>query len=171
MTTTLPQRFWAKVDKTDTCWLWVAAKATNGYGQYYLEGSLRVAHRVAYLDAKGEIPDGLQLDHLCRVRHCVNPDHLEPVTPHENQHRSSITNGGKASCRNGHPYDEENTYLRPDTGHRMCRTCRAERNAKRRPPGWVDSTVVCNVCGKTLKGRSVNRHAFSRRHVRAAVTS
>ena len=134
MTTALPQRFWDKVDKTDTCWLWIASKAPNGYGQYYFEGALRMAHRVAFQDAGGTIPDGYQIDHLCRVRHCVNPDHLEAVTPYENHHRSPITNGGKDRCKHGHEFTEANLYIRPE-GFRQCRICitrRARRQAEQR---------------------------------------
>ena len=81
MSNTLYQRFWAKVNKTDTCWLWTAS-TLNGYGQIKAGGrfgKILLAHRVAYEMLVGPIPEGLQLDHLCRVTLCVNPKHLEPV--------------------------------------------------------------------------------------------
>lgn len=80
-------RFWAKVDKRgpDDCWLWLANKtAPNGHGRFSTGGSMVMAHRFAYELLVGPIPDGLVIDHLCRVRLCVNPKHLEPVTAVEN---------------------------------------------------------------------------------------
>ncbi|MFI0233133.1 HNH endonuclease signature motif containing protein [Streptomyces sp. NPDC017086] len=120
------QRFWPKVDKTDTCWLWTAHKGGGGYGRFKVEGRMVPAHRVAYELASGVIPDGFELDHLCRVRHCVNPAHLEPVTGRENTLRGqspSAQHAIKTHCANGHPFNSSNTYLRP-TGGRACRACR-----------------------------------------------
>ena len=78
-------RFWRFVAKTDTCWLWTGATA-SGYGLFWDERQVR-AHRWAYESEVGPIPEGLQLDHLCRVPLCVRPDHLEPVTGAENMRR------------------------------------------------------------------------------------
>lgn len=92
---------------------------------------MALAHRFAYEDIVGPILEGLTIDHLCRVRHCVNPAHLEPVTHLENVRRG---NGGlnqlaKTHCPKGHPYDEENTYRLPSRpSGRYCRACRRERN-------------------------------------------
>src|SRR5688572_16860021 len=80
-------RFRAKVDRTGGCWLWTASRILSGYGQVRFEGKNQRAHRVAYALVKGPIPEGLVLDHLCRVKHCVNPDHLEAVTQAENLRR------------------------------------------------------------------------------------
>lgn len=77
-------RFWEKVEKTGTCWLWRGAIERQGYGVF----ENRKAHRIAFTLIGGVIPTGLQLDHLCFVRHCVNPDHLEPVTAKENVRRA-----------------------------------------------------------------------------------
>lgn len=78
-------RFWAKVDKTDSCWLWTASVNQLGYGRFRVDNTTRVtAHRYAYETLVGPIPDGQELDHLCRVRSCVNPAHLEPVSHREN---------------------------------------------------------------------------------------
>lgn len=108
------------------CWLWVGRLSPKGYGEFsYLSRCTR-AHRTAYLLFVGPIPDGLQLDHLCRVRHCVNPGHLEPVTCRENLLRSPETLAtrqlARTSCPRGHGYTPENTRVRPD-GRRECRTC------------------------------------------------
>lgn len=78
------QRFLAKVEKTPTCWLWHGGKSTDGYGRFSLNGRKVQAHRYSYEMHIDPIPEDMQLDHLCRVRHCVRPKHLEPVTPQEN---------------------------------------------------------------------------------------
>ena len=85
-----PERFWEKVDKAgqDECWLWTANKtAPNGHGRFLGPGGQVMAHRFAYELLVGPIPEGLVIDHLCRVRLCVNPAHLEPVTAEENIRR------------------------------------------------------------------------------------
>lgn len=125
MTGGLPDRFWAKVDKTDTCWLWTAGRS-QGYGDFrFMPGRSHLAHRLAYEELVGPIPAGLTLDHLCRVRHCINPAHLEPVTNYVNLMRGqglAAQNSRKTHCPQGHPYDAENTYLSP-SNRRFCRIC------------------------------------------------
>ena len=125
-------RFWAKVEKTDTCWIWIASIDANGYGQFSLDGMNVRAHRVAYELEVGPIPDGLHLDHLCRVRNCVRPAHLEPVTQQENIARgfgASAINSRKNKCNNGHPLRGDNLVVR--RGWRECRTCRNEGDKRR----------------------------------------
>lgn len=123
----LSERFWSKVDKTDTCWLWRSSIGTRGYGLFTVAGKRRLAHRVVHEATTGvAIPVGLQIDHLCRVKHCVRPDHLEVVTPRENVLRSDNRaglNARKDVCDSGHPFDAINTYWRP-TGGRGCKECR-----------------------------------------------
>lgn len=111
------ERFWAKVARTDIgCWNWLAAANELGYGRF----EERAAHRVAYELLSGPIAEGLELDHLCRNPSCVRPDHLEPVTHAENMRRAYAE---QDRCKQGHLFDEANTYVSP-TGRRKCRACR-----------------------------------------------
>lgn len=128
------ERFWSKACKTGTCWLWQAYVDERGYGTYRLAGRMRKAHRVAYELAVGPIPEGMVIDHLCRVRHCVNPTHLEVVTNDENVRRGLQGEWGKSKthCPHGHAYTPENTYYRPDDGCRGCRECRNEASRRLR---------------------------------------
>lgn len=123
-----PARFWAKVEKTATCWLWVASKNQYGYGSYRLNGRGYLAHRMAYELLRGPIPDGYDLDHLCRIHACVNPDHLEVVTRRENTARgvNHLLRRTATHCKRGHAFDATNTRLTKG-GHRQCRACARER--------------------------------------------
>lgn len=119
--------FWARVEKTETCWLWRGTSIRNGYGQLSWHAPMRLAHRYAYELLVGPIPEGLTLDHLCRVRHCVNPAHLEPVTNRVNLLRGETFVAREAAqthCPQGHPYDLFNTYTQPSRRIRYCRECR-----------------------------------------------
>lgn len=116
----------SNIEKTETCWLWKKSKDSCGYGQFYLNGKVRRSHRISYELYKGEIPQGLQLDHLCRVRHCCNPEHLEVVTNQENSVRGlgGYHNKIKTHCPRGHEYSGNN--LRVYRNYRHCRTCAKE---------------------------------------------
>ena len=134
---TTEERFWAKVDKTETCWVWTAYRNPNGYGKFRLGGHGKkvLAHRYAYELLVRPIPEGLTLDHLCRVRSCVNPSHLEPVTRGENVLRGeglAAIHARQTHCAHGHAFDEANTYHEPMYPRvRCCRTCHRLRESAR----------------------------------------
>ncbi len=129
---TLEEKFWAKVQVTDTCWLWTASLSPFGYGRLYVGKRMRLAHQVSYEMYIGPIPIGLDLDHLCRVPRCVNPFHLEPVTRRENLMRGKTLVARYAMrthCIRGHPFDDVNSFLY--RGYRICRACRKIHEANR----------------------------------------
>lgn len=106
------------------CWLWMGSRSKGGYGRVKAYARKYMIHRFTYEFVNGLIPDGLQIDHLCRVRNCFNPAHLEAVTPSENVKRgdSPKLQRAKTHCPHGHAYDAKNT-LRSSTG-RVCKACR-----------------------------------------------
>lgn len=124
------------------CWEWTAQKCWGGYARIRAYGAMRVAHRVLYELLVGPVPTGLDLDHLCRNRGCVNPEHLEPVTRKENVNRGIVAqvNGDRnralTRCKRGHEFTLENTYVsktRKGNPGRVCRACHAflARRARR----------------------------------------
>lgn len=143
----LIDRFWAKTrvatdcpchlctstdDQAAKCIVWTASDNGHGYGSFWTGTRVTKAHRFAYELRTGPIPDGLQIDHLCRVRRCVNPAHLELVTSAENTRRATAV---KTHCANGHEFTPENTYHTPGTsefpnGSRACRICRRIANRR-----------------------------------------
>lgn len=135
MTATDMDRFLAKVERTPSCWIWRAAATPKGYGSFWVNGRLQYAHRFAYEAFVGPILDGLQIDHLCRNPRCVNPAHLEPVTPRTNTLRSPIAptalNARKTHCKRGHEFTPQN--IEWQGRKRSCRTCRNDRRRKGAP--------------------------------------
>lgn len=121
--TGLPERIADKIvpEPNSGCWLWTGCGTPSGYGSAYWSGRLNRAHRLIYEILRGPIPEGLQIDHLCRVRCCVNPDHLEPVTHLENVRRGSRAT--KTHCIRGHLLSGKN-LRNCKNGWRRCRTCR-----------------------------------------------
>lgn len=138
------QRFWRKVNKNGPmsslgtpCWVWTGHLDKDGYGRFWYEGSNKAAHRYGYRVQVGEIPEGLQTDHLCRNRACVRGDHLEPVTGKVNIERgeTGLANEAKTHCPQGHEYTDENTMeFRQTNGFgstgRRCLTCHREQSRR-----------------------------------------
>lgn len=123
------------------CWLWTRCLTWAGYGRLQVtdvdgRSTAWGAHRAAYVAWVGPVPEGLHLDHLCRVRHCVNPKHLEPVTVKENLYRSPVApasiNSRRTHCKRGHEFTAANTYVPSRTNYRACRTCRNDWMVKKR---------------------------------------
>ena len=120
-------KFFLRVDThgENGCWLWTGAKNANGYGSFgYTTKKTKLAHRYSYEILRGPI-EAQTLDHLCRVRACVNPDHLEPCSLNENIDRSPVHNRHKQHCKNGHPLSGPNLLIEGGTTARRCRICRS----------------------------------------------
>lgn len=125
------------IDSGTQCWNWPSA-GKRGYATVRVDRKPYLVHRLSYEAYIGRIPEGLEIDHLCRNRRCCNPDHLEPVTRAENVRRGigpallGALNSSKTHCAHGHPFDKQNTRLRP-TGGRSCRACARLLGSKRIP--------------------------------------
>lgn len=162
------ERFWALVEKTDTCWLWIGTRDRRGYGRFaavWRDGKV-LAHRWAYETFVGPVPDGLELDHLCRTPACVNPAHLEPVTHAENVRRGAAAQP-RPHCRQGHEWSDENTALYVEKSgvvRRSCRACtraqlrnrRAVKRAERSDRTFVECRKGCGAPGLTALGRPMH---------------
>ncbi len=131
---TLPELFKTRIQSDPNgCWLWQGGLDGAGYGILWIKGHLVKAHRIAYERLVGPIAYGLECDHLCRVRNCANPLHVEPVSHTENVRRGEPAN--RTHCPNGHPYNKENTYRNVrvnGNAYKRCRVCHAEGARVRR---------------------------------------
>jgi HNH endonuclease len=140
------ERFFSKVNKTDKCWEWTAYRDRLGYGIFRIGKKHVKAHRAALIISGKEIQVGLDVDHLCRNRGCVNPDHLEVVSHAENVRRGNVgvwqTEMAKTrkTCRNGHPVTLETTYLVKGGKWKTCSICALKSIAKSR-------SGYCATCG------------------------
>lgn len=144
---TRSEAFLASIQIADNgCWHWTGFIADSGYGRFRLDGRKMGAHRASHILFAGPVPEGFEVDHTCHNldlacpggptclhRRCVRIDHLEAVPQSVNIMRGRTTaavNAAKTHCRRGHPYDEENTYILPKSGGRVCRICQSEANAR-----------------------------------------
>ncbi len=126
ITIPLELRFWEKVDKQKDCWIWTGAKSPAGYGKIYIGNSFVGAHRISYELAKGKIPEGLTIDHLCKNPSCVNPYHLEAVTMKENVLRGTspaAKESKQTHCKRGHPLFGSNLWVDKKNNKRHCKEC------------------------------------------------
>ncbi|WP_425555541.1 HNH endonuclease signature motif containing protein [Hymenobacter koreensis] len=134
----LAERFWAKVEKTPTCWNWTASTRRDGYGWFNVNNGAQLAHRVSYELCKGPIEDGLHVLHSCDNPACVNPNHLSLGTHQDNMDekvargRSTAGRHIKPFCKRNHEFTGANLYMY--RGNRYCRACRAERRNKTNKP-------------------------------------
>lgn len=152
----LPERFWEKVEPEPNsgCWLWTASVRPNGYGSYWIGTQPGSAHRTAYGALVEPLVDGKVLDHVCRVRHCVNPRHLRQVEQRDNTMAPGSLapakkNAESPTCGRGHPWTEETTYRRKrDRGGRTCRTCL--RDWRKKPRAYRDR------CRSTFNGAGLS---------------
>lgn len=130
------ERLLRRTDFQDGCWIWTGTLNTSDYGQITYRNTNRLVHRIGFELAGGTVPDGMQIDHLCRKRNCWNPSHLEAVTNRENALRSERAT--KTHCVHGHPFTDENTVITignqgfPWRSCRICRRQATKRYQKRR---------------------------------------
>jgi len=140
------QRFFDKIQQSRLCWEWTSAQDLHGYSLFWCKQKTRLAHRVSYEIFKGFVPHDLQIDHLCKNKKCVNPDHLELVTPQENMNRvdwkERITfNETKTHCPQGHEYTGKNLLI-SCYGSRVCKICKLQQSKESKRRARIKKKLV-----------------------------
>ena len=164
------EQFWERVERTEQggCWTWRGLMRPDGYGLFYIGGYRKArAHRVAYQALVGPIPEGLELDHLCRNKACVNPDHLEPVTHRENVMRGESPAASRATvthCPAGHGHDLANTRL-SKRNQRHCRTCARERRPVELAQRYGPMRTTCPMCSAPIRSLPAHVRWLSLIHI------
>lgn len=134
-------RYAAKYERSGDCLLWINPLDKDGYGAFYFRRKNRRAHRFAYWLAYGDIPEGMVVNHKCKKRHCVNPQHLELLTPYENTMYDSVSigaiNARKTHCKNGHPFDRK--YGK----QRYCSICESAKRKRLNAKWRAEDTIQC----------------------------
>lgn len=130
--TELPDQFWDRVNKEESCWLWMG-KIDDGYGRWHVAGKYHLVHRLAFVVLKHKLGENTQVDHLCKVRNCLNPDHLEEVTPKENTRRGLTKrfNTDPDKCPYGHDYAKQIKGKAEGSIYKVCNVCHNKRNKSR----------------------------------------
>lgn len=151
------------------CWLWTGA-LSNGYGQARVEGKVINVHRYLWIRTNGPVPQGMELDHICRVRCCVNPLHLRAVSHRDNCLESRVvspfaSNAAKTHCQRGHPFDDANTYRYRD-GRRDCRACIRLRAGRRNQHSYNQSLAGITRYRLFHFRHKEARNAYSREYMR-----
>lgn len=168
----LPQRFWnkVKVNPETGCWEWTACKFNTGYGYYWLDGGGTSGHRAAYEAFRGVIPEGLHLDHLCRVRNCVNPAHLEAVTPTVNILRGTGITAHNAKKDRCPTCDGEFTQYKENK--RYCAHCRKEAIKNWRTRNREEGRTLRDIMGdEAYEARLKRQNMYYRIRKQRALTS
>lgn len=161
MENTLPDRLLKRITKeANGCWTYNGPRSGHGYGSMWHDGRTRRTHRVAYEATYGDIPQNLEIDHICNNRLCCNPQHLRLVT---RQHNAKLRSKRQTHCRHGHEYTPDNTYIEPQRGWRQCKTCRESWGKSGNPSNA--SKTHCKR-GHELTGDNVKRDQMGRRYCR-----
>ena len=165
----VPEAFWSRVEASaEGCWIWTGSRTSAGYGNLRLPGGgFDYAHRVAYSALVGPIPEGLVLDHLCRVRNCVNPAHLEPVEHAVNVRRGAGTYGPlKTSCKRGHDMTDPSSVYRTPAGHARCRECARlhEADPDRMAASRTHARKQNELIGRAARALGLSKREYARLH-------